>query len=60
MNADLLNLDSASCPRPSGRWVLGEWFPVYFPLTSKLCYKEARHFEVQQRPLEGAMFINLW
>ena len=22
MNADLLNLDSASCPRPSGRQVL--------------------------------------
>ena len=26
MNADLLSLDSASCPRPSGRQVLGTLF----------------------------------
>ena len=29
MNADLLNLDSASCPRPSGRQVLATSFAGY-------------------------------
>ena len=35
MNADLLNLDSASCPRPSGRQVLKDWL-------LKRAYKDAK------------------
>ena len=30
MNADLLNLDSASCPRPSGRQVLETCFDTNY------------------------------